>query len=52
MTRAIVGFTLEIAAWRGTHKLTQNKPQAVRLAAADGVAAAGTVEIAQRMRNG
>lgn len=50
MTRAILGFTFEVTAWRGTRKLSQNKPDTVRLAAADGVAAAGNVEIAQLMR--
>ena len=39
MTTAIVGFRLEIAAWRGTLKLGQNKPEAARLAAADGAEA-------------
>lgn len=52
MTRAIIGFRLEIAAWRGTLKLGQNKPGAARLAAADGVEAAGRRGIAHWMRNG
>jgi len=50
MTTAIVGFRLEIAAWRGTIKLGQNKPAAARLAAADGVEAAGRRGIAHWMR--
>jgi len=51
MTSAIVGFRLEIAAWRGTLKLGQNKPEAARLAAADGVEASGRRGIAHWMRN-
>lgn len=50
MTTAIVGFRLEIAAWRGTLKLGQNKPDAARLAAADGAEAAGRRGIAHWMR--
>jgi len=51
MTSAIIGFRLEIAAWRGTLKLGQNKPEAARLAAADGVEASGRRGIAHWMRN-
>lgn len=51
MTRGIVGFTLSVQAWRGTTKLGQNKPDAARLGAADGVAAAGRRGIAHWMRN-
>ncbi|MGN6818157.1 MAG: FMN-binding negative transcriptional regulator [Sphingomonas sp.] len=51
MTGAIVGFGLEIAAWRGTLKLGQNKPEAARRAAADGVEASGRRGIAHWMRN-
>ncbi|MDB5679374.1 FMN-binding negative transcriptional regulator [Sphingomonas bacterium] len=51
MTTAIVGFRLEIAAWRGTIKLGQNKPEAARLAAADGAEASGRRGIAHWMRN-
>jgi transcriptional regulator len=51
MTSAIVGFRLEIAAWRGTLKLGQNKPEAARRAAADGVEASGRRGIAHWMRN-
>ena len=50
MRRAIVGFRLEIAAWRGTIKLGQNKPEAARLAAADGAEASGRRGIAHWMR--
>jgi len=51
MTGAIVGFRLEITAWRGTCKLGQNKPEAARLAAADGAEASGRRGIAHWMRN-
>lgn len=51
MTNAIIGFRLEIAAWRGTLKLGQTKPEAQRLAAADGVEASGRRGIAHWMRN-
>lgn len=51
MTRGIVGFRLEITAWRGTLKLGQNKPDAVRLAAADGAQASGRRGIAHWMRS-
>jgi transcriptional regulator len=51
MTQAIVGFRLEVQAWRGTLKLGQNKPDAARLAAADGLDQAGRRGIAHWMRN-
>jgi len=51
MTSAIVGFRLEIVAWRGTLKLGQHKPEAARLSAADGVEASGRRGIAHWMRN-
>ena len=51
MTRGIIGFTLEVQGWRGTRKLGQNKPDAARLSAADGVEAAGRRGIAYWMRN-
>lgn len=51
MTTAIVGFRLEIQAWRGTLKLGQNKPEAARLSAADGAEASGRRGIAHWMRS-
>ena len=51
MTQGIVGFTLDVQAWRGTLKLGQNKPDAARLAAADGVEASGRRGIAHWMRS-
>jgi transcriptional regulator len=50
MLNAIIGFRLEVAAWRGTLKLGQNKPEAARLAAADGLEASGRRGIAHWMR--
>jgi transcriptional regulator len=50
MTTAITGFRLEVAAWRGTIKLGQNKPEAARIAAADGAEASGRRGIAHWMR--
>lgn len=51
MTTAITGFRLEVQAWRGTRKLGQNKPDAARLAAAEGVEASGRRGIAHWMKN-
>lgn len=51
MLRAIVGFELDVTAWRSTVKLGQNKLEEVRLAAADGAEAAGNRAIAHLMRN-
>jgi len=46
----IIGFTLDVTAWRGTRKLGQNKPESARLAAADAADAAGCRAIAHLMR--
>ena len=51
MTRGVIGYTLTVQAWRGMLKLGQNKPDAARLAAADGIEAAGRRGIAHWMRN-
>lgn len=51
MLQGILGFTMDITAWRGTSKLGQNKPDAARIAAADGAEQAGKHEIAALMRN-
>jgi transcriptional regulator len=48
--RGIVGYRMEIRGWRGTRKLGQNKPEAARIAAADGVDASGRRAIAHLMR--
>jgi transcriptional regulator len=51
MTGAILGYRLEIQAWRGTLKLGQNKPDAARLAAADALEAQGRRAVAALMRS-
>lgn len=51
MLDAITGFRLEVSAWRGTRKLGQNKPEPVRLVAADALEAQGRRAIAHWMRN-
>ncbi len=50
MAGGIAGFVMTIEAWRGTAKLGQNKPDAARLAAADGLEAAGARDVAALMR--
>jgi transcriptional regulator len=50
LLEAIIGFRLEIAEWRGTRKLGQNKPDSARLAAADALDTQGRPEIAHWMR--
>jgi transcriptional regulator len=45
----IVGFELEIQAWRPTFKLSQDKPEEVATVA-DALEAQGSVAIAQLMR--
>ena len=47
---AIIGYRLEVRAWRGTLKLGQNKPDAARLAAADALEARGRRAMATLMR--
>ena len=51
MLRGILGFHMDITAWRGTCKLGQNKPDAARNAAADGAEQAGKADIADLMRH-
>lgn len=51
MLNAIIGFRLEITAWRGTRKLGQNKPDDARLAAADALEGQGRRAIAHWMRH-
>lgn len=50
MCKAIIGFTIEVDALRGTRKLHQNKTDEVRLRAADGIEAAGNAELARLVR--
>jgi transcriptional regulator len=50
LLKAITGFEMEIAAWRGTAKLDQDKPEAVRARIADALARRGEDEMAAAMR--
>ena len=50
MLGAIQGFELRVTGWRSTAKLSQNKPEAARLSAADAVEAAGNRALALLMR--
>ncbi len=50
MMGAITGYDMRVTQWRGTRKLGQNKPLAARMAAADGLEAAGDRAIAALMR--
>lgn len=50
MLGAITGFEMEIRAWRPTFKLSQNKPDADRLRAADEVEKTGRRALAHLMR--
>lgn len=49
MLAAIVGFELEVEAWRPTFKLSQNKPQAEREAIAAALQGAGSPALAELM---
>jgi len=51
MTRGIVAFSLRLSDWQGTRKLGQNKPEAARLSAAQGVELAGNAVMAQWIRD-
>jgi len=46
----ILGFEMEVLAWRPTFKLSQNKPAQERARVADGLEASGSPAIAQLMR--
>ncbi|MGB5723587.1 MAG: FMN-binding negative transcriptional regulator [Parasphingorhabdus sp.] len=50
LTDAIIGFEMEILAWRPTAKLGQNKPAAVRESAASALEATGRRAVAHLMR--
>lgn len=50
LLKAIVGFELEVQAWRETFKLSQNKGAESAAALADGLEADGAVAIAHLMR--
>lgn len=51
LIKAIVGFELEVQAWRETVKLSQNKTAEDRAALADSMEREGSVAIAHMMRN-
>ena len=51
LLKAIAGFEMRIADWRGTAKIDQDKPKAVRGRIADALAARGELEMARTMRN-
>jgi transcriptional regulator len=46
LLKGITGFALEIAEWRGTRKIDQDKPTDVRARLADALAARGEAEMA------
>jgi len=50
MLKAITGFEMTIAEWRGTAKLGQDKPRPARVGVADALAALGNMEMAEAMR--
>jgi len=50
LAKGIVGFELEVRAWRPTFKLSQNKPPEERLRVADALEAQGSPAIAALMR--
>jgi transcriptional regulator len=50
LLKSITGFEMEITAWRGTAKVDQDKPQAVRDRIADALAGRGEREMAKVMR--
>ncbi len=51
MTAAIVGFEMEITAWRHTFKLSQNKPVSERLRVADALEQRGDAHMARLVRD-
>jgi len=50
LTRGIVGFEMEVRAWRPTFKLSQNKPAGERTNVADALEANGSPALAALMR--
>lgn len=51
MLDGITGYSFEIKAWRGTRKLSQNKPEAARESVASALQATGQREIAALMQS-
>ena len=50
LLKAIAGFEMQVAHWRGTAKIDQDKPDAVRSRIADALALRGELEMAETMR--
>jgi transcriptional regulator len=50
LLKAIAGFEMRVAAWRGTAKVDQDKPQEVRTRIADALAEQGERDMAATMR--
>jgi len=50
LLKAISGFEMQVAEWRGTAKVDQDKPEAVRNRIADALAARGERDMAATMR--
>jgi transcriptional regulator len=50
LLKAIAGFEMRVAHWRGTAKIDQDKPQAVRTRIADALAERGEQAMAETMR--
>lgn len=50
LLKAITGFEIQVAAWRGTAKMDQDKPGEVRARIADALAQRGELEAAETMR--
>ncbi|HEX8307050.1 MAG TPA: FMN-binding negative transcriptional regulator [Allosphingosinicella sp.] len=50
LLKSITGFEMAVAAWRGTAKVDQDKPQAVRDRIADALAGRGERDMASTMR--
>ena len=52
LLKAIAGFEMAIAEWRGTIKIDQDKPAEVRARLADALAGRGEAELAEIVRGG
>ncbi|MEO7178238.1 MAG: FMN-binding negative transcriptional regulator [Allosphingosinicella sp.] len=50
LLKAIAGFEMQVAEWRGTAKVDQDKPQEVRDRIADALAGRGELDMAATMR--
>jgi transcriptional regulator len=50
LLKAIAGFEMQVAQWRGTAKIDQDKPEDVRARIADALAQRGEREMAETMR--